>query len=36
MRTMKKVREDFDSFSQANHALTLQNQLANEDYFTFW
>lgn len=35
MRTMNKVGDDFDRFSQANHALTLQNQLANEDYFTF-
>lgn len=36
IRTMKKVGDDFDRFSQANHALTLQNELANEDYFTFW
>lgn len=36
VKTMKKAGDDFDRFSQANHALTLQNQCRVEDYFTFW
>lgn len=30
MRTMKKVEDDFDRFSQQIMLLTLQNQLANK------